>query len=298
MLLFHIITFQQSGRARHTTIRKQESRGAAPDPGRCAVIQTMGKRTKFTLGAATALLVIVGLSIAPTIWRYSSYRKARALIESGNQAKAIQTISNLHDSLFFDLDWTIQQSVFTIPHGNRIYERIVGCPSCRGDFNTLLIHAARSGDETLARALINFGASVEHSDDEGFNLLSASIHSGNRGVIDLAISSGANVNNEDPMYPAIHLAVISRQSPEIVDLLLDHGADINMTNNDGWTPLDVACIWSTNAIPELIEHGATLGQHRQRPLLGQGEAVAKRITNLHNKIRISSDSTRSGVVGD
>lgn len=231
-------------------------------------------------------LVIVGMVIAPTIWRYSSYRKVRLTMERGDEAEAIRLITKLHDNPLFDLDWTIQNSVKKVPHGFAFYEKVFGCPSCRGDFYTLLYHSAYNGHAELTRTMIQFGAPLERWNDSGERVLRAAINSKNTNVIELVINSGADVNamgDSFDTYSAIHLAVMPWQSMEIVNLLLDHGADINAKNNGGWTPLDVACIWNTNAIPDLIELGAVLGTDRKRPLPGQGEAVAKRIKNMHHQ---------------
>ncbi len=243
----------------------------------------MKKRTKISFGVLISIIVIVCISIAPTVWRYSLYRKARLTIESGDETKAIQFIIQLHKNPFFNLDWTIQKSVFKVPHGNSLYESIFGCPSCRGDFDSLLEHSARNGREKLTQEMIEMGASTTHLDDEGHNLLIAAIHSNNPAVVDQIIDSGANVNPDKTFYTPIQIAIMSHRSLEIVTLLLHHGADINMKNTSGWTPLDVACIWNTNAIPDLVELGALLGENRKRPLIGQGETVAAKIKDRHNQ---------------
>ncbi|OGV43054.1 MAG: hypothetical protein A2X46_11500 [Lentisphaerae bacterium GWF2_57_35] len=199
----------------------------------------------------------------------------------------------MHSNRFLDLDWTIQQFIDRVPKGYFLYGKLVGCSHCRGDFYTLLYHSALNGHEELTRIMVNFGASIEYRDDEGVDLLIAAMGSRDLAIVEYVITSGANVNADHFMYPAIHLAIMPPYSPEMINLLLDHGADINSTNESGWTPLDMACIWNTNAIPDLIKLGAKLGEHKKRPLIGQGEDVAQKLRTMHNNaLNDTGDSLR------
>lgn len=215
------------------------------------------------LGGVAAIIVVAGVAIAPTIWRYSSYRTARLTIESGDTAEAIRLITRLHDNPFFDLDWTVHGAVTKLPHWHLCYEKIFGCPSCRGDFYTLLYHSAYNGHEELTRTMIDLGASLERWDDRGERVLRAAVISKNPGVVQLVIDRGADVNaiGDGPVgFTALHMAIMVRCQEELITLLLQHDVDINIRNNRRQTPLDYAYLYNTNIVSFLVEHGAVSGK--------------------------------------
>jgi len=252
------------------------------------VVQTrkMRKRAKRCVAILATIIVAVGVSITLTVWRYSLYRNARLTIESGDEAEAIRVVTKLHKNPLFGLDWTIHGAVKKIPHGFLSYEKVFGCPSCRGDFYTLLYHSAYNGHEELTRTMIDLGAPLERWNDAGERVLRAAVISRNPAVVKLLIEKGADANarNEGVTYvPVLHTAVMIKIVPkEIIDILLENGADINSTNRIGWTALDVACEYNTDVIPFLIQNGAELGAHKTKSLTGDGEAIARTLRNPHN----------------
>ena len=189
------------------------------------------------------------------------YRKARLIIESGDEAKAVQIINKLHNNPFYDLNWTIQQSLFNIPCGHRLYESIIGCPSCRGDYSSLLFHAVRSGSLSIAQELVSLGASIQHYEDGGYWTLTGAIHSGNIDMVSFILSKGAKHSSAiaEKAPSSMHFAVW-QCSDDIFDLLLSDGASINALDMADRTPLDWAIIWKTNAVPYLVSHGAVTGK--------------------------------------
>ena len=100
--------------------------------------------------------------------------------------------------------------------------------------NTALTFAARVGDLTSTRMLLNAGANVDDADARGISVLVLAAHSGFRDLVEFVLGQGADPNAADGGFSALHGAVM-RRDERLVRLLLDHGADPNarITN---WTP--------------------------------------------------------------
>lgn len=96
---------------------------------------------------------------------------------------------------------------------------------------------------------------VENPDEKdsfGRTLLMKAAKAGNDWLISTLLKSGANVNLKDnDGWTALMYAVRYQESISCVDLLIDAGADIKTTNNYGTSALMIACCYNNN--PEIIK---------------------------------------------
>lgn len=109
-----------------------------------------------------------------------------------------------------------------------------------GESLTALSHAAKSGNERMARFLIANGANVNHRSASGCTpLMSAARHSRTR-IVKLLLNSGADPDEATcrgvfPLHAAAESGCLSA-----VIALIEHGADVNVADKRGATPLGVA----------------------------------------------------------
>jgi ankyrin repeat protein len=118
--------------------------------------------------------------------------------------------------------------------------------------NTALTFAARVGDLSSARMLVNAGADIDDADARGASVMVLAAHSGFVDLVEFVLDEGADPNAAEAGFSALHLAIM-RRDENLGRQLLDHGADPNgrITN---WTPTRRASAdW--NIHPALI--GAT-----------------------------------------
>ena len=96
---------------------------------------------------------------------------------------------------------------------------------------------------------------VENPDEKdsfGRTLLMKAAKAGNDWQISTLLKSGANVNLKDnDGWTALMYAVRYQESISCVDLLIEAGADIKTTNNYGTSALMIACCYNNN--PEIIK---------------------------------------------
>ncbi len=118
--------------------------------------------------------------------------------------------------------------------------------------NTALTFAARVGDLSSARILVNAGADVNDADARGVSATVLAVHSGFGDLAEFLLSEGADPSAAEAGFSALHVAIM-RRDERMAGRLLALGADPNarLTN---WTPSRRASAdWSIH--PALI--GAT-----------------------------------------
>ena len=116
--------------------------------------------------------------------------------------------------------------------------------------NTALTFAARVGDLSSARMLVNAGADVNDADARGVSVMVLAAHSGFRDLVEFVLEEGADPNMAEGGFSALHLAIM-RRDEHMVSRLLARGADpnIRLTN---WTP-------TRRASADLSFHPALVG---------------------------------------
>ncbi|KAF5831654.1 ankyrin repeat-containing domain protein [Dunaliella salina] len=103
-----------------------------------------------------------------------------------------------------------------------------------------LCTACSNGDTDTARQLLDRGAAVNGTDENGWTPLHFSSRSGRTDVIQLLLSRGAAPDKDkNDGYTPLHLACLNGRE-DAVQVLLDHGAAVDKTCKAGKTPLDLA----------------------------------------------------------
>ena len=139
-------------------------------------------------------------------------------------------------------------------------------PNERFRNSTLLHWACQEGHLKIVRLLIEFGAEVNVSDEEGFTPLVIAAGAGYNSIVRELLKAGADANarvhgNSDGT--ALHLACAWDRIAVVKTLVEMSDADINARNRDGKTPLDNVLEPGTNGktgdkklAAYLIKHGA------------------------------------------
>jgi ankyrin repeat protein len=124
---------------------------------------------------------------------------------------------------------TWSQMMAVPPHGLPEYNRMI---PHGGD--TALMFAARNGDTTAARLLVEAGANVNDEDAWGVSATTLAAFSGFGETARFLIDKGADPNRDKAGFTALHCAIM-RRDEETVAALLAHGADPNVPVKV-WTP--------------------------------------------------------------
>jgi len=105
--------------------------------------------------------------------------------------------------------------------------------------DSALTNAATYGKSEMVKRLLDYGAKVETTRENGWKTLHMPVHYGHHEVVQQLIDAGADIEHEDSEgWTPLHYAVY-REWPKVVDVLLKAGAK-NKENNKGRTPLDMA----------------------------------------------------------
>jgi ankyrin repeat protein len=123
--------------------------------------------------------------------------------------------------------WT--QMMAVPPHGLPEYNRLIPHGA-----DTALMFAARYGDLTSARLLVEAGANVNDHDAWGVSATTLAAFSGNGAVARFLLDKGADPNNDKPGFTALHCAIM-RRDEQTVTALLERGAAPNAAVK-AWTP--------------------------------------------------------------
>jgi len=121
-----------------------------------------------------------------------------------------------------------------------------------------LIKASANGDYMAVKKLIEEGANVNESDNEGYTPLMHAIWSGEYKTVKFLINEGADIHAKDsnaytPLLWASYYGFL-----DIAKLIIDLGADINARSNDKYSPLLLAS-WSNDELSKLlIDKGADI----------------------------------------
>lgn len=114
--------------------------------------------------------------------------------------------------------------------------------SASADMNGKLHSAAAFGNAKTVAMLINKGADINSTDEDGSTALDGAAINGNEKTAAMLIAMGADVNTSDvDGWSPLHYAVSpNSQNYIIASLLIANGADVNASDNRGTTPLGMA----------------------------------------------------------
>ena len=120
-----------------------------------------------------------------------------------------------------------------------------------------VVEAARSGDETVLRTLVEQGADVNATAGDGSTALLWASHRDLPESVDLLIRAGADVNRANDLGATPLWAAGENGSVAVVELLLEAGANPNLALRHGETTLMAAARSGNAGVAELLlEHGS------------------------------------------
>ncbi|MFB1083399.1 M48 family metallopeptidase [Jeotgalibacillus sp. JSM ZJ347] len=102
---------------------------------------------------------------------------------------------------------------------------------------TPLMDAVSMGDIDEASALIDAGADLEETDNEGSTALIYAAYSSNLEMLELLLEAGADPNTQDD-YSTPLMVTVGYDEREAAALIVEYGADPFMTDPSGQTPAD------------------------------------------------------------
>lgn len=104
------------------------------------------------------------------------------------------------------------------------------------DVNAELRYVAHiTGNKLAAELLINHGADVNASDNEGFTALMFASAYGRLDVVEMLLDCGAHINTANVSGQTALMLASSHGCLDVVELLCARGAYLNIADNDGWT---------------------------------------------------------------
>lgn len=105
---------------------------------------------------------------------------------------------------------------------------------------TPLMHAANNGEVAAVRALVESGADVEATDDNGYTALMVAVFSDRASAAEALLEGAAQVDALDRAGRSALSYAAMYGSTDCIWLLANHGADVFHADKDGATPLDLA----------------------------------------------------------
>ena len=108
------------------------------------------------------------------------------------------------------------------------------------DTASLLLDAAREGNEGVVRALLRAGADVRAATRNGTTALLVAAREGHEGVVRDLLRAGADVRAATDNGTTALLVAAGRGHRGVVNALLDDGADVDAAARNGATPLSSA----------------------------------------------------------
>lgn len=133
-----------------------------------------------------------------------------------------------------------------------------------------VLWAAETRSETMFKMLVNAGAEIHCSDNEGNTCLHLASLYGASGIVSILLGKKVDINEvKNNGQSALHQAVYGMQI-ETVLRLIDAGICLNTKNNDGFTPLHIAVAeGSREIVVLLIDRGADIearSEQGERPI--------------------------------
>ncbi|KAK5052559.1 hypothetical protein LTR84_002424 [Exophiala bonariae] len=124
---------------------------------------------------------------------------------------------------------------------------------------TALLYAVMTGNEAVAKCLLNNGAAADDKSYQGRSALSFASQYGYEGLVKLLVDHGVNINGQDNSGRTALWWAAAYGRDEVLKLLLEKGADVTIPSNSGDSPLTKAVSGgNTNTASFLLRHGSTV----------------------------------------
>ncbi|MGB4069784.1 MAG: ankyrin repeat domain-containing protein [Nitrospira sp.] len=156
-----------------------------------------------------------------------------------------------------------------------------------------LLLAAKNGHREVVELLVAKGAAAVQTDPKGSSPLVLAAMHGHREVVELLVAKGAAVNQtswkgRSPLYFAAEMG-----HRDVVEALLAKGAAVNQTDQFGWSPLVVAAKNGHRDVVEILrKNGAVEGEFTDEPRLGQEERAREAMNEARRQALNEEPSVR------
>lgn len=120
------------------------------------------------------------------------------------------------------------------------------------ELNAALSAAADKGCLSLARRLLDDGASLGSRDREGAMPLSHAAKAGHTDILDLFIARGAAIDARNLDGSTALFVAAEQDNQPAIESLVAHGADVNLAGRSGLTPLEAAAYMGNENIAKLL----------------------------------------------
>ncbi len=137
-----------------------------------------------------------------------------------------------------------------------------------------LMVASSKGHKKVAQTLLSRGAKIDQKNNDGYTALISASHSGHTEVVQMLLDQSAKINHSSESgFTALMIATMFGRT-EIMQILLAHGANINLTDYDGRTALGLA---QNQQIKKLLEAaGATAERNEPVAVIKRQKPVDKK----------------------
>ncbi|KAL8924222.1 MAG: hypothetical protein Q9208_004186 [Pyrenodesmia sp. 3 TL-2023] len=118
-----------------------------------------------------------------------------------------------------------------------------------------LHHAARIGDFNITALLLEHGARPDLPARNGMEPLHVACQSGSLKVARLLLDAGASIEAaDDEGCRPLHCLALHRRDPYFAAFLVNLGCDLGSRNNQGFSPLQLACMCGNDRVLEVLLH--------------------------------------------
>lgn len=180
-----------------------------------------------------------GLPLLTWILARDNFEGAKLLIEAG--AKAEINPNELDNNLLHTLA-TSSDEESALPIFKDFLEKEGAIVDMRNNMEeTLLMAACSSNNYKIAELLLVKGADSNARDQFDGTALHNAAYIGSKDIVELLLRYNSDVNAVRVLGGNVLCSAVGSANADIIPLLIKSGADINHTNDDGDTPLHLAC---------------------------------------------------------
>ena len=180
------------------------------------------------------------------------------LLEHLEKSKTREQVRHYWETLSNDQGGALHHAVLS--HNLKLTQSFLndGADPNNGAGGQIPLHlAARIGDESIAKELINFGSDVNSLDDHGHTPLHYATKIGALRLVKLLVTYGADIGVCDTTGLTVLHVAVERGYEDVVLVLLASGAQVNVKGKDGTTPLHLAYAGGWGSIAKrLLDQGA------------------------------------------
>ncbi|CAK4479061.1 unnamed protein product [Aphanomyces euteiches] len=125
---------------------------------------------------------------------------------------------------------------------------------------TPLHEASKKGKLDIVKLLLDHGADVDSTDQDGFTALEWASYNGYFEIVKILLHHDASVNTADKDGMTALMWATRFKYDEIVNELLTHGASVNLAERNGYTALHWAANFGhVDIVENLLAHGSFVG---------------------------------------